>query len=57
MSGFAHCGQTMRAGEAYKVEPRLVDRVDSRGRRFAQWEKPHFHLDKETCVARSKMAA
>jgi hypothetical protein len=46
------CGQTIRAGEAYKVEPRLVDRLNSRGRRFVTWEKPTYHLDQETCARR-----
>jgi hypothetical protein len=39
------CGSTIKASEPYVVKPRLVERINVRGRRFYIWTRPHFHLN------------
>jgi hypothetical protein len=43
------CGVTINASEAYIVKPELVTRINSRGRRFHIWTRPHFHVDQTIC--------
>jgi hypothetical protein len=42
------CGSTIKAGQAYVVRPELVTRINSRGRRFNMWTKPHYHTNCNT---------
>ena len=43
------CGAIIKASEAYTVKPELVTRINSRGRRFYVWTRPHYHLDNTIC--------
>jgi hypothetical protein len=43
------CGATIKASEAYVVKPELVTRINSRGRHFHIWTRPHYHLDATIC--------
>ena len=51
------CGTTIKASDAYVVKPELVTRINSRGRRFQLWTRPHFHLDATICDNKKAQAA
>lgn len=45
------CGGTIKASEAYYVQPELVDYISPRGRTLKVWTRPHFHQDIAICEA------